>query len=254
MKLKLAWRLIKTHRFHPSTIPLLLRRRTCRTSSGARTRSTPSWTAVSKQQGWRVLLLPVAAAACAGGALPLPAAAEYVYCCGHGASSKRSQLDRGALLLHATGGHSLLAQLVDAAEKSAAAAYYSALLVGDIPNRNQSLCVPPAVMREAFEAIWELHTEDKIPLRTAAFVKALQASCWRSPHAAAVRMLPCPHAAAAGRTARAMHCLLASKAWHFCASPCLRLACSINLSSSPARLPCPALQRVTRARVHRGFD
>jgi glutamate dehydrogenase (NAD(P)+) len=30
------------------------------------------------------------------------------------------------------------------------------------------------VMREAFEAIWELHTEDKIPLRTAAFVKALQ--------------------------------------------------------------------------------
>ena len=29
-------------------------------------------------------------------------------------------------------------------------------------------------MREAFEAIWELHTEDKIPLRTAAFVKALQ--------------------------------------------------------------------------------
>lgn len=32
----------------------------------------------------------------------------------------------------------------------------------------------PAVMIEAFEAIWELHTEDKIPLRTAAFVKALQ--------------------------------------------------------------------------------
>lgn len=30
------------------------------------------------------------------------------------------------------------------------------------------------VMIEAFEAIWELHTEDKIPLRTAAFVKALQ--------------------------------------------------------------------------------
>ena len=29
-------------------------------------------------------------------------------------------------------------------------------------------------MCEAFEAIWELHSEDKIPLRTAAFVKALQ--------------------------------------------------------------------------------
>lgn len=29
-------------------------------------------------------------------------------------------------------------------------------------------------MVEAFQAIWELHTEDKIPLRTAAFVKALQ--------------------------------------------------------------------------------
>lgn len=79
--------------------------------------------------------------------------------------------------------------------------------------------LPPslvAVMREAFEAIWELHTEDKIPLRTAAFVKALQASCWRCPHAAAAHMLPCPHAAAAGCTARAMRCLLASRAWHFC--------------------------------------
>ena len=32
----------------------------------------------------------------------------------------------------------------------------------------------PAVMVDAFQAIWELHTEDKIPLRTAAFVKALQ--------------------------------------------------------------------------------
>lgn len=33
-------------------------------------------------------------------------------------------------------------------------------------------------MCEAFEAIWELHTEDKIPLRTAAFVKALQVGGW----------------------------------------------------------------------------
>lgn len=33
---------------------------------------------------------------------------------------------------------------------------------------------PSAVMCESFQAIWELHTEDKIPLRTAAFVKALQ--------------------------------------------------------------------------------
>ena len=34
--------------------------------------------------------------------------------------------------------------------------------------------LPPAVMVDAFQAIWELHTADKIPLRTAAFVKALQ--------------------------------------------------------------------------------
>lgn len=31
-----------------------------------------------------------------------------------------------------------------------------------------------AVMVEAFQGIWELHVEDKIPLRVAAFVKALQ--------------------------------------------------------------------------------
>ena len=36
-------------------------------------------------------------------------------------------------------------------------------------------------MREAFEAIWELHTEDKIPLRTAAFVKALQVGLFNGP-------------------------------------------------------------------------
>jgi len=50
--------------------------------------------------------------------------------------------------------------------------------------------VRPAVMREAFEAIWELHTEDKIPLRTAAFVKALQVGCASiALHAAS--LLPC---------------------------------------------------------------
>ena len=35
-------------------------------------------------------------------------------------------------------------------------------------------CLLPAVMVDAFQSIWDLHLEDKIPLRTAAFVIALQ--------------------------------------------------------------------------------
>ena len=111
-------------------------------------------------------------------------------------------------------------------------------------------------MCEAFQAIWELHTEDKIPLRTAAFVKALQ-----------VGGLGCSGAAdgagpCCGRLGEKLHCRqppLAALVLPVAVAAAGGAAAAARSAAGGATHPaalhfCPAPQRVTRARVHRGFD
>ena len=92
-----------------------------------------------------------------------------------------SKLDRGGCEGGAGGWEDAGMAGVDGGSVELKGCYIPCTTVGSPLTHTPRLPVLPAslpclraVMVDAFQAIWELHTSDGIPLRTAAFVKALQ--------------------------------------------------------------------------------